>query len=67
MLYQHSRNCVGTAEYYRSNLEAVLVYQSTICAFGMPCWYSRVLQEHKSGSVGTEKYYRSYRKAVLVL
>ena len=37
MLQRNSEGCVGTAEYYRSNLEPVLVQQSTISALGRLC------------------------------
>ena len=42
-LLEHSRGCVGTAEYYKNTREAVLVQQSTIGALGRLCWYRRVL------------------------
>ena len=42
-LLEHSRGCVGTAEYYKNSREAVLVQQSTIGALGRLCWYRRVL------------------------
>ena len=42
-LLEHSRGCVGTAEYYENTREAVLVQQSTIGALGRLCLYRRVL------------------------
>ena len=47
----HSGGCSGTAEYYRSTPESVLVQQSTTGALGRLCWYSRVLQKHWGGGV----------------
>ena len=52
VLQEHSGGCVGTAEYYKSTDEAVLVWQTTIEALGGCC-------------VGTAKYYRNTREAVL--
>ena len=42
-LYEHTRSCVGTVEYYRNTGESVLVQQSTIGTIGKLCWYRRVL------------------------
>ena len=64
---QELQSCIGTEEYYKSNLVAVLVQQSTTGALGRLWSYSRILQEHTRGSVGTEECYRSYREAVMVL
>ena len=41
VLQEHCWGCAGTAEYYRSTREAVLVLHSTIGALGRVFWYTR--------------------------
>ena len=38
VLQEKSVDCVGTAEFYRSTVEAVLVSKSTIGGLGRLCW-----------------------------
>ena len=66
VLQEHSGGCAGTAEYYRSTRQAVLVQESTIEALERLCRYRRILKEHLGGSIGTAEYYRSNRQTVLV-
>ena len=53
ILKEHWGGCVGTAEYYRSPWEAVLIQQNNIGALGRLCKYSRVLLEHPVGCFGS--------------
>ena len=44
VLKEHSGNCAGTEEYYKSTGEAVFLKQkSTTGALERLCWYSRVI------------------------
>ena len=64
---EHSGGCAGTAAYYMSTGEAVLVQQTTIGALEYPkCWFSRVLLVHSEGWAGTEEFYRCFVETVLV-
>ena len=56
ILEMHWEGCVGTAEYYRSTGDAVLVQQSTVGALGRLCVYTRVLLEHFRGCAITAEF-----------
>ena len=64
---EYSGGCAGTAAYYMSTGEAVLVQQNIIGALEYPkCWFSRVLRAHSEGCADTDEYYRCFVEAVLV-